>query len=316
VAVAIHPVRRFDTFKQPPGALAVAHGDYVKAHLLSGSGSGRWQFWHAAVDEFRTSRIHGHGAGSYAQWWAAHGTLATSIQDAHSLYLETLGELGVVGLVFLLLPFGTAAFVVATGLRRLDVAERVAVAGASALVCGFLVAAGIDWMWELTAVSVVAVAALAVAIGACASEPDVTVFPVRRRALVALGAATVTAAWLAICAAALPLLTHLEIGASQTAAREGRTLGALRAANSAIRLQPWAADPYLQLSLVSEQAGQLAVADTAIRRGIARAPDDWQLWLIATRVETKRGHVAAALRSFRRARELNPRSPLFAGGSP
>jgi Flp pilus assembly protein TadD len=143
-----------------------------------------------------------------------------------------------------------------------------------------------------------------------------TVLPARRRALVALGAAMVTAAWLSICAAALPLFTHLEIGASQAAAREGRTLAALRAANSAIRLQPWAADPYLQLSLVAEQAGQLAVADTAIRHGIARAPDDWRLWLVATRVETKRGHVAAARRSLHRARDLNPRSPLFAGGSP
>ena len=62
-AIAAHPVRRFDAFKEPPGALAVAHGDYVKAHLLSGSGSGRWQFWDAALDEFRTSAVHGRGAG-------------------------------------------------------------------------------------------------------------------------------------------------------------------------------------------------------------------------------------------------------------
>ena len=101
---------------------------------------------------------------------------------------------------------------------------------------------------------------------------------------------TITAAWLAICAAALPLLTHLEIGASQAAARDGRTVAALHAASSAVRLQPWAASPYLQLALVAEQAGRLAVADAAIRRAIAGS-DDWQLWLVAARVQTKQGHV-------------------------
>ena len=314
-AALAHPVRRYDTFKAPPTALAVAHGDYVKAHLLSGSGSGRWQFWQAALDEFRTSRLDGRGAGSYASWWAAHGSLATSVQDAHSLYVETLGELGAVGLLLLLLPFAAAAYVVATRLRRLEAEEQVVVAGASALVCAYLVAAGVDWMWELTAVSIVAVAALAVAVSACSTGAAVPPQPARRRGLVALGVTTLTAAWLAICAAALPLLTQLEIGASQAAAQDGNALAALQSARSAIRLQPWASEPYLQLALVSEQAGRLAVADTAIRRAIARSEDDWQLWLVATRIQTKRGRVAAAVESLRHARDLNPRSPLFTAAS-
>lgn len=304
-----HPVRRFDAFKAPPTALAVSHGDYVKAHLLSGSGSGRWQFWHAAVDQFDTSRVHGRGAGSYASWWAAHGSLATSIQDAHSLYLETLGELGLVGLILLLLPLFVAAAAITNGIRRLRTGEQVVVSGAVALVGGYLVAAGIDWMWELTAVSVVAFAVLAIAVAACAVEAPA----VRRGRYTRLGAATLIAAWLAACAAALPLLTQLEIGASQAAARQGRTVTALKSANSAVRLQPWSAQPYLQLALVSEQSGQLPIAETAIRRAIARAPDNWQLWLVATRIETKRGRIPAARRSLARAEALNPRSPLFAG---
>ena len=276
---------------------------------------------------------HGRGAGSYAAWWAAHGSLATSIQDAHSLYLETLGELGIVGLALLLLPFGAAAFVVATRLRHLqgDGADRRRrPLGARR---GYLLAAGIDWMWELTAVSIVAFAALAVAVGACTPDVGLALAVARRRRFVALGAATMAVAWLGICAAALPLLTHLEIGASQAAARDGRTVVALHAASSAIRIQPWAAEPYLQLALVAEQAGRLAVADAAIRRAIARAPDDWHLWLVATRVQTKRGHVDAAREkpssgaqpepplaairrstSFREQCALRSRSLLFPGG--
>ena len=157
----------------------MAHGDYVKAHLLSGSGSGRWQFWDAAVDEFRTSAVHGRGAGSYADWWAAHGALATSIQDAHSLYLETLGELGVVGLALLLLPLTAAALVVATRVRQLD--RRTSRSPASRRSsCGYLVAVAIDWMWELTAVSIVAFSGLALVVRASS----------RTRPFPPLGAAT------------------------------------------------------------------------------------------------------------------------------
>jgi Flp pilus assembly protein TadD len=161
-------------------------------------------------------------------------------------------------------------------------------------------------------VSIVAVVALAVAVVACTDVPPQ---PGRRRGIVALGVATLTAAWLAICAAALPLLTQLEIGASQAAARDGNAVAALQSARSAIRLQPWAPQPYLQLALVSEQAGRLAVADTAIRRAIARSEDDWHLWLVATRIQTKRGRIAAARASLGHARDLNPRSPLFAAAS-
>jgi tetratricopeptide (TPR) repeat protein len=215
--------------------------------------------------------------------------------------------------VLLLLPLAFAASVIATWLRRLETEAQIGVAAATSLLCGYLVAAGIDWMWELTAVSVVAFAMLAVAVAACAPDAGPVTATNGRRPFVALGVATLVAAWLAICAAALPLLTHLQIGASQAASRDGRTLDALQAARSAIRLQPWAAQPYLQLALVSEQAGRLDVAGTAIRRAIARSPDDWHLWLVATRIQTKQGHIAAAQRSLRRARALNPRSPLFYG---
>ena len=314
VVVASHPVRRFDEFKQPPSAGAVAPGDFVKSHLLSGSGSGRWQFWRAALDQFDTSRLHGRGAGSFATWWAAHGSLETSIQDAHSLYFETLGELGIVGFALLLLPLALAAYTIARRLRRLDEEGQIGVAAAAALLCGYLLAAGMDWMWELTAVSIVAFAMLAVAVAACAPEAGpARVAPRDRRPTVALGVAILAAAWLAICAAGLPLLTRLEIGSSQAAARAGRTGPALQAARSAIRLQPWAAQPYLQLALVSEQAGRLNTAGAAIHRAIARSPDDWHLWLVATRIETKQGRIGAARRSLRQARALNPRSPLFSG---
>jgi Flp pilus assembly protein TadD len=75
-----------------------------------------------------------------------------------------------------------------------------------------------------------------------------------------------------------------------------------------------AATPYLQLALVAELQGLLKTASAAIVQATDRAPDDWRLWLVRSRIETKRGRVYAGLQALRRARDLNPRSPLFANG--
>jgi hypothetical protein len=310
-AISADPLRRFQAFKKPPSELATSRGNYLGEHLLSASGSGRWQLWQAAVAEFRTRPVHGRGAGSYADWWAAHGSLATSVQDAHSLYLETLAELGVVGLALLCLPFVAAAGFVAGRVRGMEEAERFSLAGAAALICGYLVACAVDWMWELPAVSVVAFAALAVVV---ATAGDAAERPAYSRRLVAWSAGVVVVGLLAVCAQGLPLLTQLQIGASQDAARHGRTLAALDSARSAVDIQPWAASPHLQLALVNEQAGELRAAGAAIRDAIEHARDDWHLWLVAARIDAKRGDLPAARRSLRRARALNPRSPLFTRG--
>jgi hypothetical protein len=310
-AIAAHPVRRYEAFKAPPAALATAHGNAVTEHLLSASGSGRWQLWQAAVDEFRTNRVHGRGAGSYADWWAAHGSLAVTVQNAHSLYLETVGELGVVGLALLALPFLVAVSAVATRLPRLEPAERLSVAAAAAVVCAFLVACAVDWMWQLPAISIVAFAALAIAVVGAAGDQ----IPARSPNAAAWGAAiAVVIGLVAAGAQGWPLLTQLQIGASQHAARRGNTSAAIDSASSAVDIQPWAASPRLQLALVEEQAGRLRAAGAAIDKAVARAPDDWHLWLVAARIQAKRGELASARRSLRRARSLNPRSPLFARG--
>ena len=114
------------------------------------------------ISEFRSSPLHGRGAGSFESWWAAHGALPTFVRNAHSLYLEVLGELGLVGLV----PVG--------GVCRYGSCSRRATrsphpdAGAAALLAaavGFLLAAGIDWMWQLTAVGAVGVLCLGLLTG-------------------------------------------------------------------------------------------------------------------------------------------------------
>lgn len=306
--ITLHPVARFERFRQPPAAAVTSQSDFLKAHLLSAAGSGRWQFWQSAVDEFRAHPIVGNGAGSYAEWWAQHGTLALTIRNAHCLYLEVLGELGVVGLA-LLLGFLAAGIVALVGAARTAKGrERSLAAGLGGAYVGFVVAAGIDWMWQLTVVAVTAVACLALVTHV--GEPRGSGFLDRR---VHTGARLIAAVLAAVfvIAEGIPLLARARIDRSQAAARDGAVAVAVEQAEAAVRIEPWAASPYLQLALTNEQAGEIGSARAAIAAAVARDPDGWQARLIAARLAAKAGDVAAARRMLDQAKARNPRSAIF-----
>jgi hypothetical protein len=313
-----HPLRRFDDFKRSPAELHFGPGDFVRAHLLSGSGSGRWQFWVAAIDEWKSHPAIGGGAGSFVHWWAEHASFTYFIRDAHSLYLEVLGELGVIGfaLVLAFVLGGMAVGVVRV--RRLSGDARTSAAALTAVWVAYAVAAGIDWMWELTAVTTLALVALGLICGSAATpQPSLRSVRLGEAArgspTLGLGIGIVAISWLLLIAQAIPVLSWRGLTLSQEAAARGDLSIARSYALSARNIEPWAATPYLQLALVSEAAGDLRQARTWIRRAIDRDAQDWQLWLTAARIETKLGHIAAGGRDLRRAASLNPRSPLFTG---
>lgn len=135
----------------------------------------------------------------------------------------------------------------------------------------------------------------------------------RSRARLAAGIGLLLAAWLVVCAQAIPLLSELKLRDSEAAVTRNDAEAALSDARAARALEPWAASPYLQLALVQEHVGDLEAARDSIRKAVARDSRDWRLWLVAARLETKLGLIPEARASLARAATLNPRSPLFAG---
>jgi O-antigen ligase len=312
-AVALDPAERLESFKQPPSQSALPEDEFVRGHLLSATGSGRWQFWETAIDQFRDAPVVGQGAGSFEAWWAAHRTIAHFVRDAHSLYLEVLGELGLIGFAALILFIGLAAVVAARGLLAHGVGERGAAAAAAAAGLAYLCAAGIDWMWELTAVSVAGIGCVALA---CAGTNEGARRPVRAtREALGARAALLVASWILICAEAVPLLSEVKIRDSQAAARRGDGEAALEDAIAARNIAPWSSSPYLQLGLVEEQAGSLIAASARLADAIERDPTDWRLRVVAARIDARRGAIAVARAQLAEARRLNPRSPIFRSGT-
>jgi tetratricopeptide (TPR) repeat protein len=304
---AAHPLARLDEFRQLPPSGLVLGG---QAHLADANGSGRWQFWHAAAEQFADAPAVGGGAASFERWWAAHGSFAYFVRDAHSLYLETLAELGLVGFALLLAFLATALGVAAAGLGRLEGAERALAAGLVGACAAYLLAAGIDWMWELPVVTGAFVLCLGLLLAAGEERRERTA-AVRPPLL----AASVAGAALVVCAYGIPLLAELQLQASRDAAGRGDVPAALAHAERAEAIQPWAASTRLQVALVREQQGDFRAALAALGRVEEVDETDWRTWLVRARVEAAAGNATAARSAIARARALSPRSPAFARAS-
>lgn len=314
---AVDPAAKLEDFKRPPGETKYTEGDFTRSHLLSSASTGRWQMWSAAVDEWQTKPALGRGAGSYQSWWLEHADFPLFARDAHSLWLEMLGELGLVGFVLIVLAFGTGFAAALARLRRAG-PVRPLVAGLTGVLAAFVLAAAIDWMWELTIVGLVAVVALGMLTGLATTSTEEAA-PRRRsgsgtrgqlhhRALRAVAVAVSLAAIMCI---AVPMLGQERLEQSQAAANRGDVAEAVNAAEGARSLQPWASSPYLQLALIEEQANDLGQANRYIKDALKRDRRDWSIWLVAARIQTKAGLIRQGRRSLRRAEALNTKSTLF-----
>jgi O-antigen ligase len=299
---AADPGRRIDDFKKPPTAPGAQRG-FVARHLASAEGNGRYQFWQAGIDAFEAEPVHGVGAGGYEAWWLRHGSLAYYIRNAHSLFVETMAELGLLGLAALL-AFFVPAF--AGGVRGRGRDPGAAGIGLAALACG-TASAAIDWTWQLPGAFAPVVVIAAVLLGPALYAGRAGAAPPRR-----LGRAAIAAVgFVAALAAAVALVSEVRLGDSREALRRGDLAGAATGAREAVAVEPWAAAPRLQLALVRERRGDLAGARRAIHAGIQRDPDGWELWLVETRLATRAGDVPAARHALRRLRTLNPSSSLL-----
>ena len=78
--------------------------------------SNRYAYWKVAVEAFADHPLTGEGSGGFRTAWLREREFRESVRDAHSLYLETAAELGLVGLLALgLLVAGCALAAVRAG---------------------------------------------------------------------------------------------------------------------------------------------------------------------------------------------------------
>jgi hypothetical protein len=122
------------------------------ATRLASTGSNRYEYWKVAL---RTAVHHpfgGVGTGGFGTEWLEHRDIDDVVRDAHSLYLETLAELGIVGFLLLALFVGGIGACALAAYR----ADPALAAGPVAALGAFALHTGIDWDWEMPALTLVA----------------------------------------------------------------------------------------------------------------------------------------------------------------
>ena len=284
------PRQIVDAFAAPPTEVI---GSNLNDRLFDLSGNGRVDGWRVAVDVAEEHPLLGTGGGSYQRSWLAQRPYAGAIRDAHSLYLESLAEYGVLGLVFVVAILGLP-LALAVRLR-----SRPLVPAAAGVLATYALHAGVDWDWEFPVLTLVALAAASAVLGSGDARPSAT-FERRR---VVLLAATV---------ALVPAAAFLGLGARAEAASvdaaDARDYGrAVADARRAERLAPWSVEPLLLLGRAEVGSGDRRAAAETFRRATRHDPGNWRAWYELAAV-TRGAERAAALA---RARALNPRESLL-----
>jgi hypothetical protein len=298
---------QWDVFKQSDTTGVVSGNIYSRLGSLSGSH--RYQYWNVAFNAFESKPLTGIGPGTFQFYWDRHAPFYEYIRNAHSLYMETLGETGLVGGLLL---FGFLLLLLITGVVRTMRAPpkaRGVVAAATAALLAFCAAASYDWVWQLAAVPVAALLLGAIILSSRRRSRRAAIHSTKwfRRAIIGLVSGLAVAAMFAI---AIPYSATSAIRASQADVGAGNLKAALQEAATAQNLEPYAATPRLQKALILEQAGDLTGAQAAIAQATSRESSDWTLWLIRARIAAESGRAAAAAGYYRRAHILDPESPV------
>ena len=266
----------------------------LNERLFSFSGNGRWALWQTAWQDAKANPLLGSGAGTYEQYWLQHRPTRLTVQDAHTLYLETLAELGPVGLalvaISLALPFAAAV-----RMRRQPLVPT-----AAAALAVYAAHAAVDWDWELTGVTLAAGLAASACVLAIREQSR------RERALPLLQRNLAVGLLLALAVIAfVGLIGNAAAGKSEAAARSGDFRLAASYARRAIRWAPWSSAGWKNLGEAQLSLHDFGPARHSLRRAIEKEPRSWVLWLdIAA---ASRG--AARRAALARAVMLNPLSP-------
>jgi hypothetical protein len=121
---------------------------------LASADSPRYEYWRVALHAFADAPLKGVGAGGFAVEWLRERHEARPARDAHSLPIETLAELGLIGGAAL----AALTAGVALGARDAFRTDAALAAGPAAALVAYAFHASIDWDWEMPALSLVAVA--------------------------------------------------------------------------------------------------------------------------------------------------------------
>jgi O-antigen ligase len=287
--------RQYDGFVRGNTAFTADPRD----RLTNPANNGRLFHWDVSLERFREEPLRGDGAGTYETQWDRLRTVNFDVVDGHSLYLEVMGELGVVGLALVLVALGTILFGFARLVRGDERGPPAALLAAGLI---WALHAGIDWDWELTATGAWLFAAGGLLLAAPAGAARVAAPGRVARIVLAIGCLVLA-------------LTPLQILRSQAAlddavaAFDARDCPrAIDHALDAVGVSRARPEPYEVLGYCDTRLGLHDLAIRNFEQATERDPDSWEVWYGLALVRGAAGEDPRS--AARRALELNPLDPL------
>lgn len=270
-------------------------GDY--RDRLSNPGLGRVALWRVAMDAFQEQPLHGTGAGTYRLVWERHRRTQTNSTDAHSLYLETLAELGLVGTALLVVALLAIIGGVAWRVRGTQRAVYAALLSGAVV---WVAHAAVDRGFEIPGVTIWMFAAGGLALSRPAPETAARRigWPVRAVLLTGL-------LLLAIAPARLALSQH-HLGKSGQAYRDGRCAEAISQARSSISVLGNRPEPY-QLEAYCLARTDPVRASRVIGQAVRLDPSYWRYHHALSLMQALAG--LDPRQEARKALVRNPRAP-------
>jgi O-antigen ligase len=296
---------------------------------LSSASSSRATYWRQAWHAFEERPLVGLGANSFALSRLAYRGNGAEVGHAHGFFVQTLGDLGLLGLAAVLALLAAwlaaAALSTAVGPRRWVAratpwtSERMALVALALAAVTYGVQATADWTWFVPAITTMALVAAGFVAGRGPLAPRGTVpAPGARRPRPA-PAAAIGAAGAAGVALLFAWVIWQPVAADRAVARsydlldEGRPAAALREAESAHDHNPYSNEPLYAGAAALADLGRRAAALRALRRAAADHPRDPDpLVQIASFELYRLGDPQAAIETIDAADRLDPHSPTLA----
>ena len=301
----------------------------VQTRLFSGAGN-RYDYWRVAWHAFAGDPVIGVGAGNFTAAYYAHRQTQESIQNPHSIELQALSELGIVGagLLALLIAGGViGARRLRTAARR-SRAHRTTMVGATGVAVVWMIDTSGDWMHLLPGVTAIALAALAVlcrsprAGESIEDEPSETSsraadpgpdrsagLPLRTLGLAACAAFALVVGGASLLRSGLAQ-HYLNSAQSELSATPA---AAIADASSSLRLDGANLDAYYVKAAGQARFDQAAAAHATLLAAARADSRDFVTWTLLGDLEVRRGNFRAARRYYSRAHSLDPNDPALAG---
>jgi hypothetical protein len=298
---------------------------------LTSIGSVRARYWNEALEIFDAHPLLGVGAEGYETARLRYRTAILDVGQAHGFIVQTLADLGLVGLLLVLALFGswlTAAGrathpcnrrwsgwrwrpLPSSSPERVYCAERVGLLTMVCLVATFGIHSFVDWTWYVPGVACAALLCAGWLAGRGPMErPPAPQW--RSLTLREVGPLRGSIAAAVVVCALLAAWAQWQPQRSVDASNEALALvardpaAALAAAHTAVDRDPLSAEALLTLAAVEQGTGQPAVAAATYEHAVHLQPSNFHTWQALGEYDLHTGQPQAALQALRAAVYLNP----------